>query len=102
VGKRHLQEWIAAAVMAVVLALVALDLVDHAFNTWFDRHSFATDTVSTLLGLAVAALVVDRISARRRLSDRALAMAAQRAMIAGHSRIPGDKPARPSSPARLV
>jgi hypothetical protein len=85
VGKPHLQEWIAAAVMAVVLALFALDLVDHAFNTWFDGHSFATDTVSTLLGLAVAALVVDRISARRRLSDRALAMAAQGAMIAAQA-----------------
>jgi hypothetical protein len=85
VGKRHVQEWIAAAVMAVVLALIALDLADHAFNTWFDRHSFVTDTVSTLLGLAVAALVVDRISARRRLSDRGLAMAAQGAMIAAQA-----------------
>jgi hypothetical protein len=79
--KRHPQEWIAAAVMAVVLALIALDLVDHGFNTWFDRHSFTTDAVSTLLGLAVAALVVNRIAARRQLRDRAQVMAAQGAMI---------------------
>jgi hypothetical protein len=85
VGKRHPQEWAAAAVMAVVLALIALDLVDHSFNRWFDRHSFATDAVSTLLGLAVAALVVDRISDRRRLRDRAQVMAAQGAIIAAQA-----------------
>jgi predicted Co/Zn/Cd cation transporter (cation efflux family) len=85
VGKRHPQELIAAAVMAVVLTLIAFDLVDHSFNTWFDRHSFSTDAVSTLLGLAVAALVVDRISDRRRLRDRAQVMAAQGAMIAAQA-----------------
>jgi hypothetical protein len=85
VGKRHLQEWIAAAVMAVVVALMVLDLVDDRFNTWFDHHSFTTDAVSTLLGLAVAALVVDRISDRRRLRDRAQVMAAQGAMIAAQA-----------------
>jgi hypothetical protein len=68
--------------MVVVLALIALDIVDDSFNTWFDHHSFTTDAVSTLLGLAVAALVVDRISDRRRLRDRAQVMAAQGAMIA--------------------
>src|ERR1700759_234058 len=71
VPQRHPpQEWIAAAVMVVVLALIALDILDDSFNTWFDQHSFTTDAVSTLLGLAVAALVVDRISDRRRLRDR--------------------------------
>ncbi len=70
---------------AVVLALIALDLLDHPFNAWSDRHSFATDVVSTLLGLAVAALVVDRISTRRRLSDQAQVMAAQGAMIASQA-----------------
>jgi hypothetical protein len=83
--KRHPQEWIAAAVMTVVLALIALDLVDDSFNTWFDHHSFTTDAVSTLLGLAVAALVVDRISDRRRLKDRAQVMAAQGAIIAAQA-----------------
>ena len=83
--KRHPQEWIAAAVMGLVLGLIALDVVDHASSTWFDRHSFATDAVSTLLGLAVAALVVDRISARRRLRDQAQVMAAQGAMIAAQA-----------------
>jgi hypothetical protein len=71
--------------MAVVLALVALDLLDHAFNAWSDRHSLTTDAVSTLLGLAVAALVVDRISARRRLREQAQVMAAQGAMIAAQA-----------------
>ena len=83
--KRHPQEWIAAAVMTVVLALIALDLVDDSFNAWFDHHSFTTDAVSTLLGLAVAALVVDRISDRRRLKDRAQVMAAQGAIIAAQA-----------------
>ena len=85
-SKRHPQELTAAAVMAVVVTLIALDLVDHVVSGWFDRHSFATDAVSTLLGLAVAALVVDRISARRNLRDRAQVMAAQGAMIAAQAR----------------
>ena len=67
--------------MVVVLALIALDILDDSFNTWFDQHSFTTDAVSTLLGLAVAALVVDRIADRRRLRDRAQVLAAQGAMI---------------------
>jgi hypothetical protein len=71
--------------MAVVLALIALDLVDNDFNAWSNSHSFATDAVSTLLGLAVAALVIDRISARRRLHDQAQVMAAQGAMIAAQA-----------------
>jgi hypothetical protein len=79
------QEVTAAAVMAVVLALIALDVLDHSFNSWFDRHSFSTDAVSTLLGLAVAALVVNRIADRRRLRDQAQVMAAQGAMIAGQA-----------------
>ncbi len=79
------QEVTAAAVMAVVLALIALDVLDHSFNRWFDRHAFSTDAVSTLLGLAVAALVVNRISDRRRLRDQAQVMAAQGAMIAGQA-----------------
>jgi hypothetical protein len=85
VRKIHPQEWAAAAVMAVVLALIALDLADNSFNNWFDRHAFSTDAVSTLLGLAVAALVVDRISDRRRLRDRAQVMAAQGAMVAAQA-----------------
>jgi hypothetical protein len=83
VEQRHPpQEWIAAVVMVVVLALMALDILDDSFNTWFDQHSFTTDAASTLLGLAVAALVVDRITDRRRLRDRAQVMAAQGTMIA--------------------
>jgi hypothetical protein len=71
--------------MAVVLGLIVLDLLDHSFNSWSDRHSFATDAVSTFLGLAMAALVFDRISARRRLRDQAQVMAAQGAMIAAQA-----------------
>jgi hypothetical protein len=75
----------AAAVTIVVLALIVLDVIDHSFNTWFGRHSLLTNLVSTLLGLAVAALVIDQISARRRLRDRAQVMAAQGAMIAAQA-----------------
>jgi hypothetical protein len=86
VKRRHPQEWIAAGVMVVVLALVALDLLDDGFNRWFDHHSFTTDVVSTLLGLAVTALVIDRIAERRRLRERSQVMAAQGAMIAAQAR----------------
>jgi hypothetical protein len=85
VQRRHLQEWTAAAVTAVVLTLIALDLLDHSFNRWFDHHSFTTDAVSTLLGLAVTVLVIDRVADRRRLRDRSQVMAAQAAMVAAQA-----------------
>src|ERR1700761_893309 len=83
--RRHPQEWVAAAVMAVVLALIALDLTDDTFNAWFDHHSFATDAVSTILGLAVTVLVIDRVTERRRLKERSQGMAAPAAMVAGQA-----------------
>lgn len=79
--RRELQAWTAVAVTAVVLSLIALDIVNQSFNAWFDHHSFTTDAVSTLLGLAVAGLVIDRISDNRRLRDRAQVMAAQGAIL---------------------
>ena len=72
--------------MAVVLVLIALDLLDGGFNRWFDHHSFTTDVVSTLLGLAVTVLVIDRIAERRRLRERSQVMAAQGAMISAQAR----------------
>jgi hypothetical protein len=71
--------------MAVVLALIALDLFDDGFNRWFDHHSFTTDAVSTLLGLAVTVLVIDRVAARRTLRQHSQVMAAQAAMVAGQA-----------------
>jgi hypothetical protein len=73
------------AVMAAVLALVALDLFDDSFNRWFDRHAFATDVISTFLGLAVTVLVIDRVAERRRLRARSQVMAAQATMVAGQA-----------------
>jgi hypothetical protein len=71
--------------MAVVLALIALDLFDQTFNSWFDHHSFSTDVVSTLLGLAVTVLVIDRVADRRWLRERSRVMAAQAAIVAGQA-----------------
>jgi hypothetical protein len=71
--------------MVVVLALIALDLFDDGFNAWFDHHSFTTDVVSTLLGLAVTVLVIDRVAERRKLRERSSVMAAQAAMVAGQA-----------------
>lgn len=82
----RVQEWVAAAVMAVVLGLIALDVLDDSVNSWFDGHSFTTDAVSTLLGLAVAALVIDRVAEARSMSARSRVVAVQAAAIAAQAR----------------
>jgi hypothetical protein len=71
--------------MVVVLALIALDLLDDPVNSWFNRHSFTTDVASTLLGLGVAVLVIDRVAEQRKLRERAQVMAAQAAMVTGQA-----------------
>jgi hypothetical protein len=79
-------EWFAAiAAILVAAAAVVLDLTDHAVNRWFNHHAFTTNIAATVLGLAIGALVIDRIVDRRQLKARSRVMASQSAIIAAQA-----------------
>jgi len=76
----------AAGVAATLLALVACDLWIGGFRAWWDRHSFTGSVVSSLLVLAVTALIVDEVVARRQRRDRAVSVAVQGLIVFGQAR----------------
>lgn len=73
-----------AAAITIAVALVALVVCDSAvggWREWWDRHSFTTDVVSSLLVLGVAALIVDEVVARRQRKQRAVSVAVQSLIV---------------------
>jgi hypothetical protein len=62
-------------------ALIILDVTDGALRRWWSAHALTTDIVSGLLGLLVAALVIDQVVRLRQIKDRARAVAAQAAIL---------------------
>jgi hypothetical protein len=81
------QGWLAAAgVTAAAAVLVALDLNDDAFRRWWLRHALTTGVVTGLLVLLITVLVADQVVRLRQLSDRARAVAAQAAIMAGQAK----------------
>ena len=53
----------AALVAMALLALIACDQFVSGFPAWWDRHSLTGSIVSSLLVLAVTALIVDEVVA---------------------------------------
>lgn len=81
------QGWLAAAgVTATAVVLVALDLTDAAFRRWWLGHALTTGVVTGLLVLLITVLVADQVVRLRQLSDRARAVAAQAAIMAGQAK----------------
>jgi hypothetical protein len=76
----------AVLVAAVLVATVVLDLSVSGFRHWWDTHSFTGDVVSSLLGLAVAGLIVDEVVARRQRRDRSVSVAVQGLIVYGQAR----------------
>jgi hypothetical protein len=74
-GSRRRLAGIAAAVAVVVL--VGLDQSIGPVRSWFDRHSFTGSVLANLLVLAVAALIVEEVVARRQRRDHARSVAVQ-------------------------
>jgi len=64
-------------IAVALVALVVCDLAVGGVREWWDRHSFTTDVVSSLLVLGVAALIVDEVVALRQRKQRALSVAVQ-------------------------
>jgi len=76
----------AAAVAACLVGLVVCDLSIGSFQAWWDRHSLTASIVSSLLVLAVTALIVDEIVARRQRKERATSVAVQALIVYGQGR----------------
>ncbi|HTX00911.1 MAG TPA: hypothetical protein VMD59_19170, partial [Acidimicrobiales bacterium] len=60
-----------------LIALVACDLWVAAVRSWWDRHSFTSCVVSSLLVVGFTVLVLDEILARRQRRERATSVAVQ-------------------------
>jgi hypothetical protein len=76
----------AAAVAASLVFLVVCDLSIGSFQAWWDRHSLTTSIVSSLMVLAVTALIVDEVVARRQRKERAMSVAVQALIVYGQAR----------------
>ncbi|HEY5271835.1 MAG TPA: hypothetical protein VIJ34_01230 [Acidimicrobiales bacterium] len=76
----------AAVVSSTLLALVAGELWDAADRTWWNRHSFTGDVVSSLLIVGVTALLFDELVARRQRKDRSVSVAVQVLIVYGQAR----------------
>jgi hypothetical protein len=81
------QGWLSAAgVTAAAAALVGMDLADGAFRRWWVGHALTSSVVGGLLVLLITVLVADQVIRLRQLSDRARAVAAQAAIMAGQAK----------------
>lgn len=69
-----------------MLALVAGDLWNAAMRSWWSRHSFTGNVVSSLLIVGVTALIFDELVARRQRKARAVSVAVQAAIVYSQSR----------------
>jgi hypothetical protein len=76
----------AVLVSAALLTLVAGDLWDTAMRSWWSRHSFTGNVVSSLLIVGVTALIFDELVARRQRKARSVSVAVQAAIVYGQSR----------------
>jgi hypothetical protein len=85
-SQRSLLRRVAAAVTAVMLvALVGADLSVAGARAWWDRHSFTSCVVSSLLVLGATVLIVDEIVARRQRRERAVSVAVQGLIVYGQA-----------------
>jgi uncharacterized membrane protein len=74
--------WLAAAAVAAVLVLLsALDLADRSFGRWAADRPFFTSTLTGVLVLLVAVLIVDRLVAHRDEKDQSRSVAAQATIV---------------------
>jgi len=76
----------AAAVALTLGALVACDLSNRGVRTWWDQHSLTGAVVTNLLVLAVTALIIDEVVARRQRRQRAVSVAVQGLIVYSQAR----------------
>lgn len=71
----------AGATAGVLLGLVACDVWVAGVRAWWDRRSFTSCVVSSLLVLGVTVLIIDEVLARRRRQERAVSVAVQALIV---------------------
>ncbi|HTW07497.1 MAG TPA: hypothetical protein VME46_08305 [Acidimicrobiales bacterium] len=78
---------LAAAVTTtgVLVGLVACDFWVPGTRAWWDRHSFTSCVVSSLLVLGVTVLILDEVLARRQRKERAGSVAVQALIVYGQA-----------------
>lgn len=86
-ARRHSrQRWLAAVLaLGSLIALVACDLSVRGVRSWWDRHSFTSCVVSSLLVVAITVFVVDEVIDRRRRADRSVSVAVQSLIVYGQA-----------------
>jgi hypothetical protein len=78
---------VAAGVVAIALVvLVTSDLWVGSVHDWWDRHSLTGSVVANLLVLAVTALIVDEVVARRQRRERGVSVAVQGLIVYNQAR----------------
>lgn len=76
----------AATAAGVLLALVLSDLLVRRVRAWGNAHSLTESVVTSLLVLAIAALIVDEVVANRQRRERAVSVAVQALIVYGQAR----------------
>jgi hypothetical protein len=75
-----------AAVTALAVALVILDVVDRGVRRFWATHALTTDTVAGLVVLGLTVLVVNQVLSRREFSARSRVVAAQAGFVLAQAR----------------
>jgi hypothetical protein len=75
-----------AAVTAIAVTLVILDIVDRDVRRFWQTHAVTTDTVAGLLVLGLTVLVVNQVLSRRQFGDRSRVVAAQVGFVLAQAR----------------
>jgi hypothetical protein len=86
----------ASVVVAALLALVGTDLWIGGVRSWWDHHSLTASIASNLAVLAIAAVVVDDVVARRKRRERSASVGIQGLVLYGqvqraHSAVVADQ-----------
>jgi hypothetical protein len=76
----------AAGVAVTLIALVVCDQRIASFQAWWDRHSFTGSVMANLLVVAVTALIVDEVVARRQQRKRGVSVAVLGLIVYGQAR----------------
>ncbi|MGA3219711.1 MAG: hypothetical protein ABSE77_11665 [Acidimicrobiales bacterium] len=81
--RSRLRRAAAVTTAGVLLGLVACDVWVAGVRAWWDRHSFTSCVVSSLLVLGVTVLIIDEVLARRQRRERAGPVAVQALIVYG-------------------
>lgn len=75
-----------AAVTALAVALVTLDIANRSVRRFWGTHALTADTVAGLLVLGLTVVVVNQVLTRREFAARSRVVAAQAGFVLGQAR----------------